>query len=162
MKLEQAGEESGQKRPEMGQDFADVVSAAAQDGEDRVTERAREAAAGAGEAVGVLQTHQACDQARRESGPPLRGGEETGPVFFEPGPVDQRRQPDQFVARVDHVEQAWARRVGVFGRAGAVPHGRETRRVCRRGQPNRAIPQRPIRGIAEPDQCIGSCSRPTK
>jgi len=85
--LEETGEESGQESPEVGEEFADVVSAAAQDGE--------------------------------ESGPPLRGGEEAGPVFLEPGPVDQCRQPDQFVARVDHVDQAWTRRVGVSGQAGA-------------------------------------------
>jgi hypothetical protein len=114
-----------------------------------------------GEAIGVLQVHQARDQARMQSGPPLRGGEEAGPVLFEPGPVDQRRQPDQFVPRVDHVEQAWTRRVGVFGRAGAVPHGGENRRVRAQFQPNPAISERPTRPIVGPDQRIGCCSRAT-
>jgi hypothetical protein len=115
-----------------------------------------------GEAIGVLQIHQACDQARRQSGPPLRGGEEARPFTLEPGPVDQRRQPDQLVPPIDHVDQAWTHQLGVFGRVGTVLHGREKRRVCRQGQPNLAIPQRPVREIAEPDQCIGSCSRPTQ
>ena len=37
---EQAGQESGPKRPELGQEFADVVVAAAQDGEERVAGQA--------------------------------------------------------------------------------------------------------------------------
>jgi hypothetical protein len=47
-----------------------------------------------GEAVGVLQVHQPGHQTGMGGRPPLRGGEEAGPVFLEPGPVDQRRQPD--------------------------------------------------------------------
>ena len=46
MKLEQAGEEGRQKRPEVGEGLADVVPAAAEDGEDGVAEQALEAAAG--------------------------------------------------------------------------------------------------------------------
>ena len=44
--LEQAGKESGQERPEVGEGLADVVSAAAEDGEEGVAEQALEAAAG--------------------------------------------------------------------------------------------------------------------
>ena len=40
--LEQAGEESGQESPEVGEEFADVVAAAAEDGEEGVTEQALE------------------------------------------------------------------------------------------------------------------------
>jgi hypothetical protein len=114
-----------------------------------------------GEAISVLQIHQACDQARRQSGPPLRGGEEARPVFFEPGPVDQRRQPDQLVPPIDHVEQARPPQVILFGWARTVLHGGENRRVCRQGQPNLAIPQHPIWQITKLDQRTSGCSRPT-
>jgi hypothetical protein len=36
VKLEQAGEEGGQERPEMGEDLAEVVAAAAEEGEDGI------------------------------------------------------------------------------------------------------------------------------
>ena len=44
--LEETGEESGQESPEVGEGLADVVPAAAEDGEDGVAEKALKAAAG--------------------------------------------------------------------------------------------------------------------
>jgi hypothetical protein len=44
--LEETGEESRQKRPEVGEGLADVMPAVAEDGEDGVAERALEAASG--------------------------------------------------------------------------------------------------------------------
>jgi hypothetical protein len=51
--LEQAGEESGQESPEVGEDLADVVPASAEDGEDGIAEQALEAASG-GAALGFF------------------------------------------------------------------------------------------------------------
>jgi hypothetical protein len=49
---DEAGEEGGQKCPEVGEDFADVVTAAAKHGVEGITEGALEGAAG--EASSVL------------------------------------------------------------------------------------------------------------
>ena len=61
-----------------------------------------------GEPVSVLENHQPGDQARMDGRPPLTSGEEARPFPLEPGPVDQRCQPDQLVPPIDHVEQARA------------------------------------------------------
>ena len=42
--LEETGEESGQESPEVGEGLADVVPAAAEDGEDGVAEQALDSA----------------------------------------------------------------------------------------------------------------------
>ncbi|UZO96369.1 hypothetical protein RMHFA_05686 [Roseomonas mucosa] len=54
----------------------------------------------------MLEVHQPDDQTRMAGSPALTGGKEAGPFPLEPGPVDQRRQPDQFVSPVDHADQA--------------------------------------------------------
>ena len=81
-----------------------------------------------GQAVGVLEVNQPRDQARVGGRPPLARRKEAGPFALEPRPVDQGGEPDQFVPPVDHVEQARAQQVGLFGRAWAVLHARQNRR----------------------------------
>lgn len=59
-----------------------------------------------GEAIGVLQVHQPGDQARMSGEPSLLGRKEARPFPLEPGPIDQRRKPDQLVPPVDDVDEA--------------------------------------------------------
>jgi hypothetical protein len=70
------------------------------------------------EALGVLQQVQPGHQPRRQAGPPDLGVEraESG---IQRGPVDQRGEAQQFVARVEDVRQAAAEQVlvAVLGRA---------------------------------------------
>ena len=114
-----------------------------------------------GEAMGVLEVHQPGDQTRMRGRPSLSGGEEAGPFPLEPGPVDQRRQPHQFVPPIDHVDQPRPQQIGLFRRARAVLHAHKIRRVCRRKQSNPANPGRRARKISQLDQCLTSYSRPT-
>ena len=81
-----------------------------------------------GQAVGVLEVHQPGNQARVSGRASLVRGEEAGPFPLEPGPIDQGGEPDQLVPSIDHVEQARSQQVVLFGRAGAVLHGRQKRR----------------------------------
>jgi hypothetical protein len=115
-----------------------------------------------GKGVGVLQVHQPGHEARMDGRPPLTSGEEAGPFPLEPGPVDQRRQPDQLVPPIDHVEQSRTQQVVLLSRAGTVLHGRQNRRLCRPFQPNPAIPAPQIPSFPASDQQLAGCSRSTR
>ena len=67
-----------------------------------------------GQAMGVLEIHEARHQPRIDRGPSLVGGEEASPLPLEPAPVDQRRQPNQLVPSIDHVDQPRPQQIGLF------------------------------------------------
>ena len=98
-----------------------------------------------GETVGMLQVHQPRHQAGMRGRPSFLGGEEADPFPLEPGPVDQRGQPDQLVSSIDQIDQARPQQVGLFRRAVTMLHAHQNRRNAAWFQPNPAIPERPSR-----------------
>jgi hypothetical protein len=70
----------------------------------------------------VLEVEQPRHQPRRGRRSTRRGREEPGPFAFEEVPVDQRRQRNQLVAQVDHVNAARTEEVVLLGRTGTVLH----------------------------------------
>ena len=77
----------------------------------------------------VLQIEQPGDDPGRRGRAAGARGEEPGLLLIEHLPVDQRGTFHQFVARVDHVDQARAQQVVLFRRAGAMLHAAD--RICR-------------------------------
>jgi hypothetical protein len=73
--------------------------------------------------VGVLEVQKPGHEPRRGRRPAGLRGEEPGPFPLEERPVDQRLEPDELVAHVDHVGQARAQQVVLFGGAGLRLHG---------------------------------------
>ena len=81
------------------------------------------------EPVGVLKIQEPGHQPRRACRPSAAGGEEPGPFGLEELPVDQRRQLYQLVAHVDDINQAWAQKVILLGRAFLRLH--DSTRICK-------------------------------
>ncbi len=77
-----------------------------------------------GKAIGMLEVQQACHQARRRGRTAGLRREEPGPLALEDLPVDQLCELRQFVAQIDHLDQAGSQKVILFWRAGTVLHRR--------------------------------------
>ena len=98
--LSEGGEESGQKGPEVGEDLADVVAAAAEDGVESIAERALEGAAGEA-AIGLHVADLGLDGAAAAEQPAQAGREAAaGAADEHPGCRDAMAA----VAAIDHGE----------------------------------------------------------